>query len=163
MCTYRRSSKFKCYSLLFYTTWNRTPDIQNLSKLHYNLFVNSMVFFAVSGSFSVLCVLFVFVLFCFVLVFFHSVSCLQYFPRISGLLFLDFIPCLHYRGGSLHARHRGVIYTQRKKLSTPMFFSNDKWYDKYHEITDQIISRTQWWPVRTLHWLQETTKKSRKC
>jgi hypothetical protein len=30
---------------------------------------------------------------------------------------------------------------------------NDKWYDKYHEITDQIISRTQWWPVRTLHWL----------
>ena len=43
-------------------------------------------------------------------------------------------------------------YTQRKKLSTPMFFWNDKWY-KYHEITDQIISRTQWWPVRTLHWL----------
>jgi hypothetical protein len=36
------------------------------------------------------------------------------------------------------------IYTQRKKLSTPMFFWNDKWYDKYHEITDQIISRTQW-------------------
>jgi hypothetical protein len=26
-----------------------------------------------------------------------------------------------------------------------MFFLNDKWYDKYHEITDQIISRTQWW------------------
>jgi hypothetical protein len=26
-----------------------------------------------------------------------------------------------------------------------MFFWNDKWYDKYHEITDQIISRTQWW------------------
>jgi hypothetical protein len=23
-----------------------------------------------------------------------------------------------------------------------MFFWNDKWYDKYHEITDQIISRT---------------------
>jgi hypothetical protein len=45
-----------------------------------------------------------------------------------------------------------LIYTQRKKLSTPMFFWNDKWYDKYHEITDQIISRTQWWPVRTLHW-----------
>ena len=39
-----------------------------------------------------------------------------------------------------------------KKLSTPMFFWNDKWY-KYHEITDQIISRTQWWPVRTLHCL----------
>ena len=36
------------------------------------------------------------------------------------------------------------IYTQRKKLSTPMFFWNDKWYDKYHEITDQIISRRQW-------------------
>jgi hypothetical protein len=45
------------------------------------------------------------------------------------------------------------IYTQRTKLSTPMFFLNDKWYNKYHEITDQIISRTQWWPVRTLHWL----------
>jgi hypothetical protein len=27
-----------------------------------------------------------------------------------------------------------------------MFFGNDKWYDKYHEITDQINSRTQWWP-----------------
>ena len=23
-----------------------------------------------------------------------------------------------------------IIYTKRKKLSTPMFFSNDKWYDK---------------------------------
>ena len=44
-------------------------------------------------------------------------------------------------------------YTQRKKLSTSMFFWNDKWYDKYHEFTDQIISRTQWWPVRTLYWL----------
>jgi hypothetical protein len=46
----------------------------------------------------------------------------------------------------------------RIKLSTLMLFWNDKWYDKYHEITDQIISQTQWWPVRTLHWLQETTK-----
>jgi hypothetical protein len=44
-----------------------------------------------------------------------------------------------------------VILSQRKKLSTPMFFWNDKWYDKYHEITNQIISKTQWWPVRTLH------------
>jgi hypothetical protein len=44
------------------------------------------------------------------------------------------------------------IYTQRKKLSTPMFFLNDKWY-KHHEITDRITSRTQWWHVRTLHWL----------
>jgi hypothetical protein len=26
-----------------------------------------------------------------------------------------------------------------------MFLWNDKCYDKYHEITDQIISRTQWW------------------
>ena len=48
---------------------------------------------------------------------------------------------------------RCTIYTQSKKLSTPMFFWNDKWYDKYHEITDQTIWRTQWWPVRTLHWL----------
>ena len=46
-----------------------------------------------------------------------------------------------------------LYYTQRKKLSTPMFVWNDKWYDKFHEITDEIISRTQWWPVRTLHWL----------
>jgi hypothetical protein len=29
------------------------------------------------------------------------------------------------------------IYTQRKKFSTLMFFWNDKWYDKYHEITDR--------------------------
>ena len=42
-----------------------------------------------------------------------------------------------------------------------MFFWNEKWYDKYYEITDQIFSRTQWWPVRTLHWLYETTKKLR--
>ena len=48
--------------------------------------------------------------------------------------------------------HGRFKYTQRKKLSTSMFFWNHKWY-KYHEITDQIISRTQWWPVRTLHWL----------
>jgi hypothetical protein len=99
---------------------------------------------------------------------------------------------------------RCTIYTQRKKLSTPMFlllvikyvetFKSDvivfsvlnvimrrhtdryfpvseslSWYwrhhslrskekrqtyhDKYHEITDQTIWRTQWWPVRTLHWL----------
>jgi hypothetical protein len=41
------------------------------------------------------------------------------------------------------------IYTQRKILSNSMFFWNDKWYDTYHKITDQIISRTQWWPVRT--------------
>ena len=44
------------------------------------------------------------------------------------------------------------IYT-KNKVKHPMFFLNDKWYNKYHEITDQIISRTQWWPVRTLHWL----------
>jgi len=52
-----------------------------------------------------------------------------------------------------HLVYSFFIYTQRKKFSTPMFFWNDKWYDKYHEITDQIISRTEWWPVRTLQWL----------
>ena len=75
-------------------------------------------------------------------------------------------------GGHFHIRiisprgedweHGIKLYTQRKKLSTPVFFWNDTWYDKYHEITDQIVSRTQRLPVRTLHWLYETTKISRK-
>jgi hypothetical protein len=41
---------------------------------------------------------------------------------------------------------------------TPLVFLNDKWYDKHHEITDQIISSTQWWPVRTLPWPAAITK-----
>ena len=60
------------------------------------------------------------------------------------------------------SKNGSLIYTQRKTLSTPMFFWNDKWYDKYHKITDQKISRAQWWTVRTIHWLSETTNKSRK-
>ena len=55
--------------------------------------------------------------------------------------------------GKYYISYVYYIYTQRNKLSIPMFFLNEKWYDKYHEITDQIILWTQWWPVRTLHWL----------
>jgi hypothetical protein len=36
------------------------------------------------------------------------------------------------------------LYT-KKKVKHPHVFWNDKWHDKYHEITGQIISRTQWW------------------
>jgi len=64
-------------------------------------------------------------------------TCRKYLPVLSSFMTYD----------------RVCNYTQRQKLSTPIFFWNDKWYDKYHEITDQIISRTQWWPFRTLHWL----------
>jgi hypothetical protein len=65
----------------------------------------------------------------------------QFYYSFCNFPFLHTIQILQFIYTAIHYTY----YTLRKKLCTLMFFWNDKWYEKYQEITDQISSSTQWY------------------
>jgi hypothetical protein len=66
------------------------------------------------------------------------------------IVLFDYIYVQHFTIVLIYKMWCILLFTKKEDKHPHGFLGNDKWY-KYHEITDQIISWTQWWPVRTLH------------